>query len=196
MEKIEVIPTERVENEAQLLRSQLKGIVDPSPGPIIIRKSLEDIPQYIYIVAALPIWVAFIGAESFLKSFFGRLGEASADVVIENVKGGGQPPEGAAKLAAAITIAHQSSLQKFQAILKVQLASGDEIELPLPDDREHIIHQVTIFLALCDEVAAFVQGELEDGRGVVSPTASVGRDGVLVLDWYDEHGKQRAEFRL
>jgi len=198
MDRLEVVPTEQVQDAAEALRSDLVGIVDQDPSPVLMRKSAGEIPQYIYIAGTLVLIMKAIGLDEFFKKFFNKLGEITAEELVKKLKDDGGPklPENLQLLARSIDKAHLQSAVKFQTALQVKLPSGVELDIWLSEDSEKIINEITLAFARMDEIDEWFRDEAEGGRQVLSPRIVSNADSGLTLYWIDRETLKEVQIPL
>ncbi len=195
--KIEVVPTERLQSVADGLRADLVGIVAGKSGPILMRKSAGEIPQYVYFAGTVLVFMKALGLDEYFKKFFGRLGEGSADSLIALLRGNKSPklPTAVDMLAASIEKAHSNSLVSFQTALQIKLPSGVDLDLWLSEHREEAAREIAICFARMDDIEELFDNEEAEGRNVLAPRI-IAEDGRLNLYWIDRETLQDRQLAL
>jgi hypothetical protein len=199
VDKIEVIPTENVEEAASLLRSRLHGLVDQAPGPVYVRKTAAELPQYVLFLGSVAAWLALVGPGEFLRKFFGQLGETSANAVMSKFKKPDEVnfPPNLMRIAEEISAAHRQSGVSFRTALRLQLAAGLEADLWLSaEGTEKIAYEIARCFAQIDRIESRLRQEETEGRLVISPNISIRPDGTLSVSWLDGESLKEAEFNL
>lgn len=85
MDKLELLPTEKVEALARKLVEHAPQVFEYD-GRVYMRKSAGDFPQYIYVIGSVYEWIFATSFAALLVGFFSRVGGKTADAFLEWLK--------------------------------------------------------------------------------------------------------------
>lgn len=193
MDKIEVVPTERLVTTAALVRDRLPSIVEQTDGPIYFRKAAGELPQYLYFVGGLAVWLA-LDLREFSKAFWAKLGDTSAQKLLDTFQSSkaAEPDNPALKMAQTIADAKASTDVEFDVILKVEIGEKVELSLALSaNSPERLAALITKFLANLETVAEHLNANLEDSEfGQIFAFVTCTPENSLKVEWHSRSGRQ------
>lgn len=183
MNKIEITPTEKLEEAASTARQILGELAAENQGFILLRKSATELPQYLQYVADWTTWLKVMGGIGG-SAFLAKFSSLGAEDLYAAIKGAlmQRSASDARRIVDAVSATHKGSSSQFSSVFEVRTDGGFSIRLILAGaNTKNDETACVLFFAAIDRIRYKVEQIRASETEMVDATCKLDLNNDLIL---------------